>query len=108
VLLLGERARADRFEEETAGALGAPIPGALAGVVPELEPGAALRIAGALLAARDRRDLVERFDEDWFRNPHAAEAIREQEAVLPASPRAGAAELEAGLEELLRALAALE
>jgi hypothetical protein len=76
--------------------------------VPELEPGAALRVAGALLAARDRRDLVERFDEDWFRNPRAAEAIRGEDGALPASPRAAAEEIEAGLAELVRALAALE
>lgn len=107
VLLMSARARADRFEEETALALGAPIPGALAGVLPDLDGGAAARLAGALLAARDRRALVERFDEDWFRNPQAAEAIRGEDCVLPASPRVAAAELDAGLEELGRALDAL-
>src|SRR5690606_9827146 len=108
VLLQAARARADRFEEETALALGAPIPGALAGVVPSLGPGAAVRLAGALLAARDRRELVERFDEDWFRNPRAAEAIRGEDGVLPPSPRVAAAALEAGLEDLLRALSSIE
>lgn len=107
VLLRGARARADRFEEETARALGAPIPGALAGVVPELDRGAAVRLAGALLAARDRRALVERFDEDWFRNPRAAEAIRGEDAVLPPSPRIAAADLEAGLDALVQALDAV-
>ena len=85
VLLRASRDRSDRFEEATARALGAPIPGALAGVVPALDPGAAVRLAGALLAARDRRGLIERFDEDWFRNPRAAEAIRDEDSA-PRSP----------------------
>ncbi|WP_437647275.1 hypothetical protein [Sorangium sp. So ce362] len=109
VLLRASRDRRDRFEEATARALGAPIPGALAGVVPALDPGAAARLAGALLAARDRRDLIERFDEDWFRNPRAAEALRDEDSALrsPTSRRAGEADLEAGLGEVLRSLASL-
>ncbi|WP_437780491.1 hypothetical protein [Sorangium sp. So ce1097] len=109
VLLRDARARRDRFEEATARALGAPIPGALAGVVPALEHGAAVRLAGALLGARDRRDLMERFDEDWFRNPRAAEALRDEDGAppSPASRRAGAGDLEAGLDELTRSLASL-
>ncbi|WP_437622773.1 hypothetical protein [Sorangium sp. So ce1151] len=112
VLLLAARDRKDRFEEATARALGAPIPGTLAGVVPALEPDAAVRLAGALLAARDRRDLIERFDEDWFRNPRAAEALRDEDSAprAPASEtsgRASAAALEAGLDEMMRSLASL-
>ncbi|WP_237244879.1 MULTISPECIES: hypothetical protein [Sorangium] len=109
VLLRGARDRGDRFEEVTARALGAPIPGALAGVLPALDPGAAARLAGAVLAARDRRDLIERFDEDWFRNPRAAEALRDEDGAprSPASRRASEADLEAGLGELVRALASL-
>ncbi|WP_437570666.1 hypothetical protein [Sorangium sp. So ce542] len=109
VLLRAARDRRDRFEEVTARALGAPIPGALAGVLPALDPGAAARLAGAVLAARDRRDLIERFDEDWFRNPRAAEALRDEDGAprSPASRRASEADLEAGLGELARALASL-
>ncbi|XXT19930.1 hypothetical protein WME94_57880 [Sorangium sp. So ce429] len=112
VLLRAARDRKDRFEEATARALGAPIPGTLAGVVPALEPEAAVRLAGALLAARDRRDLIERFDEDWFRNPRAAEALRDEDSAPRASTwatsgRASAADLEAGLEEMMRSLASL-
>ncbi|XXX77142.1 hypothetical protein WMF30_56780 [Sorangium sp. So ce134] len=108
VLLRGAHDRGDRFQEATARALGAPIPATLAGVVPALDPGAAARLAGALLAARDRRDLIERFDEDWFRNPRAAEALRDEDSARsPASRRAGEADLEAGLGELVRALASL-
>ncbi|WP_437734265.1 hypothetical protein [Sorangium sp. So ce1335] len=109
VLLRAARDRRDRFEEATAGALGASIPGVLAGVVPALDPDAAVRLAGALLAARDRRDLIERFDEDWFRNPRAAEALRDEDSAPPSSTsrRAGADDLEAGLAEMMRSLAGL-
>ncbi|WP_434044849.1 MULTISPECIES: hypothetical protein [Sorangium] len=109
VLLRAARDRRDRFEEATARALGAPIPGTLAGVVPALEPDTAVRLAGALLAARDRRDLIERFDEDWFRNPRAAEALRDEDSAppSPASRRASADDLEAGLGEMMRSLAGL-
>jgi hypothetical protein len=104
VLTLPEHARAQRFEERTAEALGAPIPPALAGVVPRLGPSDPTALMGALLAIRDRRELIERFDEDWFRNPYAARAIREEDGVVAPSRRAPAARLEAGLDELLAVL----
>ena len=92
------------FEERTAEALGTPLPRALAGVVPRLGPSDPTRLAGVLLAAADRRSLVDRFDEDWFRSPHAALAIRDEDASVPASPRVPAAALESGLAELVRVL----
>jgi hypothetical protein len=102
-LLLPSRDRDARFEERTAAALGAPIPPALAGVVPRIRPRDATRLAGTLLAAADARSLMERFDEDWFLSPHAARAIREEDAVVPASHVAPAA-IEAGLAAVVRAL----
>ncbi len=102
-LSLPDGERASRFEEHTAVALGVPIPAALAGVVPRLGPADAVSFAGALLAASDRRTLVERFDEDWFASPHAALAIREEDSeVMP--PVAPEAALERGLAEVVRAL----
>ncbi len=104
-----EGERAARFEEHTAAALGAPIPPSLAGVVPRLEPAGPARFAGALLAAGDRRALIDHFDEDWFQSPHAGRAIREEDAALPApaAVRAPAAALEAGLDEIVRVLGEL-
>ncbi|HSO00734.1 MAG TPA: hypothetical protein VLS89_20720, partial [Candidatus Nanopelagicales bacterium] len=68
-------------------------------------------------AARDRRLLVERFDEDWFRNPRAAEAIRGEDEVFPAAPGllapavlrppVAAADLDEGLAALLAQLSEL-
>jgi hypothetical protein len=107
VLSLPDGERPARFEEHTAAALGAPIPPSLAGVVPRLGPSDPARFAGALLAARDRRALVERFDDDWFRSPHAARAIREEDAAPPASRTVPSDALEAGLAEILHVLGAL-
>ena len=107
LLSLPEGARAGRFEEITAAALGAPIPPALAGVVPRLAPADATALLGLLLGALDRRALVERFDEDWFRNPEAARAIREEDAAPAPFRRAPAALLTAGVAELARALSDL-
>lgn len=108
LLVLPGGARASRFEEVTAAALGAPIPPALAGVVPRLAPADATTFLGFLLAALDRRGLVERFDEDWFRNPGAARAIREEDAAPAAFRRAPAALLHAGVSELVRSLTDLD
>jgi hypothetical protein len=104
---LSHAARAERYEELTDRALGSPVPGRLAGVVPQLAATDAVRFAGALLSSTDRRSLVERFDEDWFRSPHAARALREEQGVLPPSPRVTAAAIDAGLDDLVRALAEL-
>ncbi|UQA62169.1 hypothetical protein [Polyangium aurulentum] len=106
-VMLSHAARAERHEELTDRALGSPVPGRLAGVVPTLSATDAARFAGALLSSTDRRSLVERFDEDWFRSPHAARALREEQGVLPASPRVAAAAIDTGLDDLVRALSEL-
>jgi hypothetical protein len=107
LLQLPESARASRFEEITAATLGAPIPPALAGVVPRLAPADATTLLGLLLGALDRRALIERFDEDWFRNPHAARAIREEDAAPAPFRRAPAALVAAGASEIVRSLSDL-
>lgn len=107
-LIEPERARAQRFEEHTAEALfGAPIPPSLAGVLPAITPEDPLRFLGVLLAAGDRRRLIEAFDEDWFKSPHAAAALRDEDSTVGFGARATAAEAEAGLAELCRVLGEL-
>jgi hypothetical protein len=81
--LLSPRVRRERFEEQTARAFGVAFPKDLEFVVPHLGPNDPTRLLGTLLAVADRRSLVERFDEDWFRSPHAALAIRAEQAELP-------------------------
>ena len=82
-VLSSSRARRQRFEELTERAFGIPFPGDLAFVLPRIGPNDPTRLLGTLVALADRRSLVERFDEDWFRSPHAALAIRAEQAELP-------------------------
>lgn len=119
--LLSPRVRRERFEEHTARAFGVAFPSDLAFVVPHLGPNDPTQLLGTLLAVADRRSLVNRFDEDWFRSPHAAHAIRAEQAELPlkkdsakldAQPallpfRARDVEVDAALKDLERLLAEL-
>jgi len=119
--LLSPRVRRERFEELTARAFGVAFPSDLSFVVPHLAPTDPTRLLGTLLAVADRRSLVERFDEDWFRSPHAVQAIRAEQAELPlkkdsskleAQPaflpfRARDVEVDAALKDLDRLLAEL-
>lgn len=66
----------DCFCEETARAFGEPLPRALAGVLPRIDARALRRFSAMLLAALDRAQMIERFDEDWYRNPRSVEALR--------------------------------
>lgn len=116
--LLSPRVRHERFQEHTARAFGVAFPGELAFVLPHLGPNDPTRLLGTLLAVADRRSLIERFDDDWFRSPHAAFAIRAEQAELPlerdtkldAQPaflpfRARDVEVDAALKDLERLLA---
>jgi len=64
-------------------ALKVPVPIELAGVFPRPSMKAAERLLASLLAFADAIELANRFDEDWFRNPHGLLHLRE----LDASPR---------------------
>jgi hypothetical protein len=57
------------FEELTARVFGAPLPRALRHAWPEPRICELARLDAVLLAHEFARDLVERFDEDWFANP---------------------------------------
>jgi hypothetical protein len=64
------------FEELTHRLFGAPLPSALAGAWPPAHEDAPARFLGLITAAALRRELVDRFDEDWFANPRAAIHLR--------------------------------
>jgi hypothetical protein len=66
-----ERVPATLFEELTARVFGAPLPAALSDAWPEPAVAEPARLVGLLGARPFVRDLVERYDEDWFRNPKA-------------------------------------
>ncbi len=104
VALLSGKERRSRFEEATYRALGAPIPGALLFVLPRLSSDDVARFLGSLLAMTDRRKLVLGFDEDWFRNPHAMESIRGEQAFLPSSFRVKEAEALEAVRDLVGVL----
>jgi hypothetical protein len=94
----------DRFCEETAHAWGEALPPAFAGVLPRISESSSARFAATLLAALDRAHLIERLDEDWYKNPRSPEALR----ALANEPEAPVTEelLRRGAAELARLLAA--
>lgn len=97
---LSDPSGAGRFEERSAEALGCPLPQPLFGAVPRLSPGDAARFGGTLLGLRDRLAMVERFDEDWFRNPRAIELLRDEDSA-PSLRAITPAMLDEGLAALL-------
>jgi hypothetical protein len=99
----GSTSFVESFQEELGRALGFELDPRLAGVIfaPRLdEP---QRFAALLESARLERELVDRHDEDWFRNPRARDELREQ-ARSPSTLELTDAALEAGVNELERSL----
>lgn len=100
-LIVDARTSPAMVEETYTRALGAHWPRSLAHVLPRSSPRALVELVAALLANRDRDELVHRFDEDWFRNPKGLRHLREEDGTLGRN--------EAGLDdfdELVPALAA--
>lgn len=59
------------FGDQSFRVFGAPLDGSLAYVVPSLRVADVGRLLGAVRAFGFVRELVDRFDEDWFANPRA-------------------------------------
>jgi hypothetical protein len=81
------------FDDLTHRLFAAPLPSALAGAWPRADDDAPARLVGLLTAPALARDLVGRFDEDWFANPRAVRhlrAIASGPAHEDASPEPGA------------------
>jgi hypothetical protein len=81
--LSGRRALRERFEERTAQAFRVPLKPDLAGAVFRLHADDLQRFAGVLLAGAEHRHLVERHEEDWYRNPRAVEQLRDEARLSP-------------------------
>lgn len=79
-LAAGEGAAREGFCAQGERVFGRPPPLSWLGALPTLRPRDAGWVVGCVLAAEDTRRLVERFDEDWFDNPRAAEALRDEDA----------------------------
>jgi hypothetical protein len=76
----------DDYPDLSERCLGRPLSRELAGVFPHVGPRSALDLAAVLAAARDRAIYREGFDDDWFDNPRAHEALRhEHHAARPAA-----------------------
>lgn len=102
--LAGHRAFAEAHEARVHEALGVELPGSAAGALWRLRVDDAQRFEGWLLAARRAQQLTEDHDEDWFRNPRAADQLR-SEAELSPEPAATQESLDAGALALCAALA---
>ncbi len=74
--LLGRQPKPDAFEELTHRLFGAPLPRALAGAWPTARDDARARLVGVVTAPALARELVDRFDVDWFANPRAVIHVR--------------------------------
>lgn len=73
---------ASDFDEASERALGRGMSRAWLGVVPELRPDAGGALRSMLDAISEREGLRDRFDEDWFDNPRAHEALRHENHML--------------------------
>ncbi|MBL9022401.1 MAG: hypothetical protein JNL21_09375 [Myxococcales bacterium] len=104
---LAKGSAAEVFPELAERCLGRSLPRDLAGVFPLTGPRSALDLAAVFAAVRDRATYREAFDEDWFENPRAHEALRhEHHAARPSgrnepSSLATEAEVDRALAEAL-------
>jgi hypothetical protein len=79
-LRVGKKAMYETFADTTERMFGEPAPETLAAVLPLLRAAQAPSFIGALGAVEARDAIVAAHDEDWFRSPHAAAAMRLEDA----------------------------
>jgi len=71
VLTAEERVTPVLFEEITSRVFGAPLRGSMCGAWPDVRPGEPAPFLALLGTQTFLNDLVQRYDDDWFRNPKA-------------------------------------
>jgi hypothetical protein len=76
----GVRAARERHRDIGEAVLGGIGP-ELCGVLPTLRSGDGAALCGSLLSALRRRELIDRYDEDWFRNPRAIAELRHEDTL---------------------------
>jgi hypothetical protein len=103
--LRGRGAFTEAYEIEVDRGFGVALSGSLAGSVWRLHVDDGQRLAGLWLAAGLGDALREEHDEDWFRNPRAAEQLRERVS-LPPDPIADREQIASGQRSLARLLTA--
>jgi hypothetical protein len=94
--------RASTIAELFERALGGPLPRDLVGVLPRLGFDAGTALIGVVLAPVARESLRERFDEDWFDNPRAHEALRHENQSTSLARAVDAAAVDAGAQAFAR------
>ena len=105
--LLGRRAFREAFEEHVARAFRMATKPDVAGALFRLHADDPQRFAGMLLGGATAKQLVERHEEDWYRNPRAVEQLRDEARLSPertTTDAALAAGADALYDELYRAL----
>ncbi len=75
VLSADETTSASLFEELTSRVFGAPLPPSMRDAWPEPRAGGPAQLLGVLGTQAFLRDLVQRYDDDWFRNPRAGKHL---------------------------------
>ena len=70
-----EASSASLFEEITLRVFGAPLPASLRDAWPDPRAGEPAQLLGLLGTQAFLRDLVHRYDDDWFRNPKAGKHL---------------------------------
>jgi hypothetical protein len=101
--LAGTRALRDAYPELVRTACGLGLSSRLAAVVVRLDVDDTARFAGLLQGALRRERQVQEHDEDWFRDPRSAEALRD-EADLPPPVDVPGQALDQGIDALGRLL----
>ncbi len=100
-----EQEASQQYLQRTADVWGSAAPPQLMGLLPQLRPWDGCRLLGAVCAASLRETLRTRFDEDWFRNPRAAQWIHETDRLAPRLDELAAERLDASLEATYQAAA---
>ena len=105
VLGADESTSASLFEEITSRVFGAPLPASMRDAWPEPRVGEPAQLLGLLGTQAFVRDLVQRYDDDWFRNPKAGKHLTSLACgpafdLEPLSPTA-AADLARAFEETI-------
>jgi hypothetical protein len=63
------------FVEQMLDIFGFELPGEIAGQIPRIAADDAQRLVGLWMGLSDHARLIQSYDEDWFRNPRAIEAV---------------------------------
>jgi hypothetical protein len=81
--LASHRAFQETFEEQVARAFRVPVKPDAAGALFRIHADDLQRFAGVLLAGVQAKALIEKHEEDWYRNPRAIEQLRDEARLSP-------------------------